>query len=124
MKITEYQVSPSSSDRLKGKVLISQEFKYEVFGPFGQGYNIKVSRNFSSATLSYHWRDGGGSIVKTPNGNYEMSEISIFQNGNKILQIDESEEFSPLEDAFVMALFVVNHFYYKKTGPFKNNSNI
>ena len=124
MKITEYQVSPSSSDRLKGNVLSSKEFKYEVFGPFGQDYNIKVSRNFSSATLSYHWRDGGGSIVKTPNGSYEMSEVSIFQNGEKVLEINALEEFSPLEDDFVMALFVVNHFYYKKTGPFKNNGNV
>jgi|GEM_PF-6047605 len=123
MKITEYQISPSSSDRLKGTVLVSQEFKYEVFGPFGQGYNIKISRSFSSATLSYNWRDGGGSIVKTPTGSYEISENSIFQSGKKVFEINAVDEFSPLDDNFVMALFVVNHFYYMKTGPFKSNSN-
>lgn len=120
MKITDYPVSPSLSDNLKGKITVLQEFNYEVFGPFGQGYNIKVSRSLSVATLAYCWRDGGGAMVKTPSGSYEISESSIFQKRKKMLEMDSQEEFLPLEDDFVMALFVINNFYWTRSGPFKN----
>ena len=107
---------------LTGKVKLDSSYSYEVFGPFGQGYNIKISRLFKSAKLNFHWRDGPGAFGETPEGKYEMSDDMMFKGGCKILSLAQDGSFAKIDDEFALALFVINHHFYRKSGPFNREN--
>ncbi len=112
-------VVPQPNSEHAGHVLLSATVTYEVYGPFGQGYNIRTSGTGGSATLAYHWRDGPGADVKAPSGRYEMSDESAYDSqGNKCIQLQNGEVITELFDDLVLAIFVVNHYFATKTGPF------
>ncbi|MDG9671273.1 hypothetical protein ONV78_26300 [Hahella sp. CR1] len=119
MKIDDYQIALTQGKTLKGNILVDEQYSFEVYGPFGQGYNIRILNFLKKITLNYHWRNGPGATVRTPGGTYEMSDSSIFKAGKKILQIDQNGNFEPISDSYAMALFVLNHYFWNKTGPFK-----
>jgi hypothetical protein len=122
MKIDDYQIVLSKGETLKGSILVDENYAFEVYGPFGQGYNIRILKFMKKLTLNYHWRDGPGAAVKTLEGTYEMSGSSIFKAGKKVLQIDQSGNFEPISDSYAMALFVLNHYYWNKSGPFQRTN--
>ncbi len=116
MKIEDVSITRSSD--LKGTIQLNGTYTYEAFGPFGQGYNIKVTHGSDEAVLNYHWRDGPGAFVKSKQGKYEMSDQTVFQGGKKLLDLTAALDFEPLEEEIIIALFIINHHYYRKSGPF------
>jgi len=118
MKIVDYKVKYLPWNDLKGWVKINRWFSYEVFGPFGQGYNIKISRWGPKAELKYHWKEDPGAFAKTPTGNYSIAPQGIFAGEDNILKVSEGGEFIPVKDEFAMGLFVVNYLFYRKEQPF------
>lgn len=117
MKFDDYIIHPAS--RHTGKIQIDDMYDYEVYGPFGQGYNIKVQSQKDKGVLNYHWRDGPGAYVKTKTSKYELSTYSIYRDTTIILEMNK-DEFEPVDDQAVMALFIINHFFSRKTGIFTN----
>ena len=119
MLLNDQTVVPDPTTDHTGSVQMSERIGYEVYGPFGQGYNIRVSANGSTATLAYHWREGPGAEVKAPSGRYEMSEESIYDSHGKTrLKLVSNEVVTDIQDELLIALFVVNHYFATKTGPF------
>jgi hypothetical protein len=118
MNIQDCDIRRENLEELKGTVCVPEKFSFEVYGPFGQGYNIRVRKLFKKAELAYHWRDGPGAYVKTPDGEYEISDTGIAQGGKHLMKISSTGNFEPIEDNFALALFVVNYYFSKKMGPF------
>lgn len=130
MKIGDYPIELLKSENFKGKVTLDKEYFFEVYGPFGTGYNIRIleeRHNFNinffkfitKATLSFV-RDCPNSGVITNKGQYGMSYFKIFDGVNCILEIDEDGNFEPIKDPYAMALFIVNHLFWNKSnGMFK-----
>jgi hypothetical protein len=122
MNIADCKIVKDGSGEPKGIVCVPDEFSFEIYGPFGQGFNIRVRRSFKSAELSYHWRDGPGAFVKTPEDTYEISDTAVSQPGKVLLRLKGNGDFEPINDKFALALFVVHHFYANKTGPFSRQN--
>jgi len=130
MKIGDYPIELLKNENLKGKVVLDTEYFFEIYGPFGTGYNIRIREerhNFNinffkfitKATLSFV-RDCTNSGVKTNKGQYGMSYLKIFDGVNCILEIDGDGNFEPIKDPYAMALFIVNHHFWNKSdGIFK-----
>ncbi|WP_426212510.1 hypothetical protein [Massilia sp. TWP1-3-3] len=124
MLLRGLKILPQTSSAHAGRVLLSSAVMYEVYGPFGQGYNIRTSCDGDTATLSYHWRDGPGAEVLASSGRYEMSDESAYDSqGKKCIELEGDRVTTDIRDELVLALFVVNHYFATKTGPFTRNSS-
>jgi len=116
---TDFPLVPNLLDNYKGHVAVSSKINYEMFGPFGQRYNIRVSGKGGHGILNYCWRDGGGAPADTTRGEYKISDESVFDSRDaKILELRGLEIFTETNDELVQALFVVMYRYARKTGPF------
>ena len=118
MKISEYKVKPKWWNDLKGKIYIDAWYSYEICGPFGQGYKIKLSRRGANAELNYHWREDPFAFANTPDGKYQIAPQDIFFGDKNVLKMSGSGEFEPLNDDLAMGLYTLNHLFYKKEWPF------
>lgn len=122
-QFSSFVVSPDQTDRLKGYIKIPQQIRYEVFGPFGQGYNIRVVGFSGDAELNFCVRDGPGAQARTPQGRYEMSEDSVYDSKRtKVLELKGDEVTVNTSDILALSLFIVNHYYWLKTGPFDRSN--
>jgi len=120
MLLSDFTVVPSEESVTRGQVTGSGSYSYEIYGPFGQGYNIRVSGFSGSAQLSYNWRDSDIAAVQSPSGNFGMTE-TVVRGGKKsdvILQLSGDRMDSSLTDGLLLSMFVVNHHYASRTGPF------
>ena len=118
MKLSDFKIKPSYFRKHHGSIKLQSKYKYEVTGPFGTGYNIKIDGKSEDATLKFA-RDFSLAMVKSPSGNYEMNSESIFNNnGEKILELTEQSFYFTSNDELLLAIFLVNHHFSKKTGPF------
>jgi hypothetical protein len=124
MILSDFKLVPAFLSKHKGSIKIHSSLKYEVFGPFGSGYNIRVTGKQGTANLKFT-RDYAGAIAITPNGKFEMSAESIFNSeGVKILQLIEQNFELENCDELLLAIFIVNHHFFKKSGPFKLTNNM
>lgn len=125
MKIKDYTIESKIGDPKKGYILGPEKFIYEIVGHFGTGYKIKVKKRypnyfeffFGKGVLKYS-RDYQAGIVRTPNGRYEMSSDSISHKNEMISIVDLDGDSSLINDQYAMALFILNHHFGNKTGPF------
>ena len=117
MILAQFPISRSFFNKLKGKVKIPEEYSYEVFGPFGTGFNIKVSRNNTFGKLMYS-RDATWGCASTELGDYEIHVKGIATKKERILEVSDHGSFVPINDKAAMALFIVYSHYWNKTGPF------
>lgn len=119
MKIAEIVITPAA-EKTNGTVNISgNTLAYEVFGPFGQGYNVKVYGNGQEAVLSYHWRDGPESFVKFSGNEYYFDTKLIKDSkGNIILKLKGEEVVAENISNYLLCLFCVNFHYANRTGVF------
>jgi len=118
-RLNLFELTPNPKDCLVGIVHATTPLQYEVFGPFGQGYNIRVVGKGGTALLEYHWREGPGAGVTTPMGRYGISENSGHdEKGAKIVQLKDNEVITESDDELLLAVFSVNHHFWLKTGPF------
>jgi len=123
MKITDYRIQPSAADPLKGMVAIGDGTAYyNVLGPFGQGYNIRVELEGEEGTLSYHWREAPGAHAQTTSSTYEIHADAIYKGQERILHLSRKGSFEPIDDGVAVALFIVNHHFAQKTGPFEKKA--
>ena len=101
-----------------GVVTISSKFRYAVISPFGAGYKIQVSGKGCEAELVFS-RDYAGAEVETPRGRYEMSDTLIYNaQGVKVAELKDGTLVTSDTYELLIAIFVVNHHFWKKTGPF------
>ncbi len=110
----------SSRDDLTGTVDVGSLYTFKVFGPFGVGYNIKVKSKRNSGVMRY-LRDGTcQGVTGRPfrKKRYEFSDTGFYRLGGEALSLGPNNEFEPVDDEAAMALFVVNHHYSNRTGPF------
>jgi hypothetical protein len=133
MQIGDYPIELFKGENYKGKVLLERDYLFEVHGPFGTGYNIRIVKkrhnfpiNFlkfiTKATLTFA-RDCTNSGVRTNEGVYGMSYSKIYVDVNCILEIDSNGNFEPINDSYAMALFIVNHHFSNKSdGIFKRRN--
>src|SRR5690348_2106201 len=113
MLLSDFKVVPSDESVTRGRVIGSSSYSYEIYGPFGQGYNIRVSGPGGSAKLSYNWRDGDIADVQSPSGTFGMTE-TVVRGGRKsdvVLQLSGDKLESTLTDGLLLSMFVVNHHY-------------
>jgi hypothetical protein len=121
MQLSDFVLVPALFRDNEGHLKIGSRFKYKVFGPFGTGYNIRVTGKTGTALLQFA-RDYLGALVETPQGKFEMSDESIFNgNGTRILQLTDQGIVSDHCDELLLALFVVNHHFWRKTGQFSRS---
>jgi hypothetical protein len=119
MKLSDIQISPSEQDIATGSVILVTRFAFEIFGPFGQGFNIRVSGSGRVALLQYQWREGPSASVELEGNRYEMTEDSILDSsGTTIAKLRVDELTTKEKDSLLLALFAVYHHYAKRTGPF------
>lgn len=121
MNISSVSISVDDPLFRSGTITLSEEYHFEVSGPFGTGYNIQVGRDGASGLLEYV-RDGSCS-AKTRRGtlrrSYQMSDTIVSsRKEGELTRIDESGNVQLLEDEVVMALLILNHFYWNRTGSF------
>jgi hypothetical protein len=113
-----YELQPKHDQPLSGKVLAPEPIQYEIFGPFGVGYNIRVTGPGGSGSLRF-LRDYAGAAVKTPTGKYDMSAQGAFSaKGEKVIELTGQTMITESDDFILLALFSVNHHYWCGTGPF------
>ena len=99
----------------------SDPIRYEVFGPFGSGYNIRVTGPSGSGSLRFT-RDYAGSAVKTPTEKYDISAEGAYSaNGKKVIELVGKSVITESTDLLLLALFSVNHHFQCKTGPFSHD---
>ena len=51
MLISDFKLVPAFFSKYKGSIKINSRFKYEVLGPFGAGYQIRVTGKHEFANL-------------------------------------------------------------------------
>jgi len=103
-------------------------YGYRVYGPFGQGYNIRLfSGGAEIGTVSYCWREGAMITTKNPENELDFRNGSLFRGGCKIgngfskddnisIKLEEnSDERQAIEIALLMALDVM---YAERVGVF------
>ena len=113
-----YELHPMHDQPLSGRVLAPEPLQYEVFGPFGVGYNIRVTGPSGCGSLNF-LRDYAGADVETPTGKYDISAEGAFSiKGKKVIELTGQNMVTESEDFILLALFSVNHHYWHKTGPF------
>ena len=120
MLLSDFQVIPSLETKFKGTVVRQYRYAYTI-SSFGQGYNITVAGGSGTAVLEYNWRDGDSAEVRIFADRYGMSETTI-SGGRKnetILQLAGDSIITSITDDLLLILFVVNHHYAKRTGPFQ-----
>lgn len=128
MNITDCIIKPELGDSKAGYIYLPEEFRYEIVGPFGVGYKIKVKKTkpkflelISRKGILTVRRDDPGGEVRTPYGKYEMNRNSIFHKNGILLELGTSGAYESIQDQYAMALFIVNHYFSSKTGPFEKN---
>lgn len=113
-----FELSPEPDGPLCGMVRGPEPIRYEVFGPFGSGYNIRVAGRSGSGSLRF-LRDYAGADVVTPSGKYDMSAESAYAaDGAKVIALGDDGMITDSTDALLLALFAVNHHFWHGTGPF------
>lgn len=113
-----FELSPEPDGPLCGMVRGPEPIRYEVFGPFGSGYNIRVAGRSGSGSLRF-LRDYAGAEVVTPSGRYDMSAESAYAaDGAKVIALGDDGMITDSTDALLLALFAVNHHFWHGTGPF------
>jgi len=119
MMLSDLKIVPSHESPLKGRIEGMGNYIYEIYGPFGQGCNIRVAGGSGTATLQYNWRDGPDAEVRATSGHYMMSDESIRDDrGNNILRLSGSTISTNWTDGLLISLFAVNHHFARKSGPF------
>ena len=117
MVLFELQLTPGKSS-LTGKVLAPETVEYQIFGPFGSGYNIRVKSRSGSGLLRFV-RDYPGASVKTPSGKYDMSADTAYgEDGKKVIELSGQSVTTESTDLLLLALFSMNHHFVLGTGPF------
>lgn len=124
MFLSDFNVVPSKETVAKGQVTGAGSFNYEIYGPFGQGYNIRISRLGGFAKLSYNWRDGSGADVRSAGESFSMTETTVYcgRKSEMLLRLSGNEIGSTICDQLLLSLFVVNHHYACRTGPFARSA--
>lgn len=121
MKLSEVVVIKNPDDSYLGKIFLGEELDYEVYGPFGQGFNIKVqSKNFTGK-MNYHWKDHE-CHAKTNKGKYFLTFKKALQKKECVAEIQSNNELTLSTDQAVNALLILYHFYYHGMGPFQKNA--
>jgi hypothetical protein len=107
-----------SDGPLCGEVRGPEPIRYEVSGPFGSGYSIRVMGMSGSGSLRF-LRDYAGAEVVTPSGRYDMSAESAYgADGRKAIALGDDGIVTDSTDVLLLALFAVNHHFWHGTGPF------
>jgi hypothetical protein len=119
MMLSDIKIIPCRESPLTGRIEGMGNYIYEIYGPFGQGCNIRVAGGSGTATLQYNWRDGADAEVRATSGRYTMSEESINDSrGNTIFRLAGDTISTSWSDGLLISLFAVNHHFARKTGPF------
>jgi hypothetical protein len=120
MLLSDFTVVPSKETVAKGRVTGAGSYDYEIHGPFGQGYNIRISGSGGAAQLSYNWRDGPGAQVQSAGETFSMTETTMSggRKSDTILQLSGGKLESAIRDGVLLSLFVIHHHYARRTGPF------
>ncbi|MBB5353911.1 hypothetical protein HNR46_004176 [Haloferula luteola] len=121
MKVASIPISVSEESKFHGTIELSKNYEYEVFGPFGIGYNIRVFCADESGEL--HFVRDGSCPAKTRRGrilrSYELSDTAIYsRRDGELLKLENDSEIPEIEDEVALALLILNHHYWNGTGPF------
>ena len=108
-----------NGDRLSGTLQVDDcRYDYNVTGPFGTGYGILVKGPNGQAELRYS-RDYAAAEVSLSSGRYEMSDLSAYDSlGRKVFELAGQFVRGNTMDGLLVAVFAVNHHFWRKTGPF------
>ena len=119
-RLSAIEIVRSRETDLVGRVKVAgHTLAYDVFGPFGTGYNIRVVGQAGTAVINYHWTDHPEIDVDTPTGRYVIADESIYDaERKKILELRGDVLSTTLTEALLLGIFAVNHHFMKKTGPF------
>lgn len=119
-----FDIRPSTENKMRGLILCSPPVEYEVFGPFGQGYNIRVISKNGSGLLQFHWSWWPRSIATTPQGHYEITDDSGYNDsGKQIIQFYEGKMITESQDVMLLAIFSINHHYWRRTSVFTRSQS-
>jgi hypothetical protein len=95
---------------------------YEInfIKPNGIGYAFVASHNNERASLDYCYKNHPGAIAKYKRQRFEMTDTeAIDEKRSHYIKILADGEIIANCDNIIMALFIVNHHYWNKSGPFK-----
>ena len=120
MLLSDFQVVPSPETKAKGSVIRQARYAYTI-NSFGQGYSITVTGGTGTAVLEYNWRDGPSAEVRIAADRFGMSETTISggRKSDTILQLTGNTLTTSVVNDLLLSLFVVNHHYARRTGPFE-----
>jgi hypothetical protein len=120
MLLSDFQVIPSLETKLNGSVIRQSRYAYAI-SPYGQGCRITVVGGTGTAVLEYNWRDGPSAEVRISSDRFGMTETTISggRKSDTILQLTGNTLTTTLTDDLLLSLFVVNHHYARRTGPFE-----
>ena len=121
MLLSDFQVVPSPATIAKGSVVRQMRYLYAI-SSFGQGYNIVTSGGTGTGTaiLEYNWSNGSNAEVRIGSERYGVSERTIYggRRSDVILQLSGNIFATSIADELLLSMFVVNHHYAMRTGPF------
>lgn len=120
MNLKDCAISLSPESSRTGWILVGDKFRFEIDGG-GVGYRIRVRSATRTGTLRF-LRDGSCSATTGTwprRRRYEMSDCGVSNRSGEVLRLIPEGNFEAIEDTAAVALFVINHFFWNKTGVFE-----